>query len=190
LSESPDSGTSAIASLFNGSGGLLGGLAAPDGPGIEADATVGLHIALGNLVSEMTAERMRKERLALDVSYLSAPAVSSGVLPFATPQWGPASGWAWAVQRITVAGFGATTDFVIAFRGNNANSDSVPDNALFTFQEAVAGGTATWHPGRTGLVLRGEESLVFGGTLTGGGQLVVSCDVIQLSMSKLPYFLL
>ena len=187
MSESPDSGTSAIASLF---AGVMPGLAAPDGPGIEADATVGLHIALGNLVSEMTAERMRKERLALDVSYLSAPAVSSGVLPFATPQWGPASGWAWAVQRITVAGFGATTDFIIAYRGNNANSDSVPDNALFTFQEAVAGGTATWHPGRTGLVLRGEESLVFGGTLTGGGQLVVSCDVIQLSMAKLPYFLL
>jgi hypothetical protein len=183
-----DSGTSTIASLFAGS---IPGLAAPDGPGIEADATVGLHIALGNLVSEMTAERMRKERLALDVSYVSAPGMSFAALPGATADWGPKRGWAWAVQRVTISGFAATTDFVTAFRGNST-ADTIPANALFTFQEAVAGGVSTWHPGRTGLILRGRESLVFGGTFTGSitAPLVISCDVVQLHESKLPYFLL
>jgi hypothetical protein len=182
LSEA-DAGTSAIASLFAGSPS-----ASVNGPGIEADVGVGLHVALGNLVSEMEAERRRKERLALDVSYVTAPAVSGAALPFATADWGPKAGWVWAVQRITVAGFGATSDFVIAYRGNST-ADADPANALFTFQEAVAGGTSTWHPGRTGLILRGRESLVFGGTLT-SSTVVISCDVVQLADSKLPYFLL
>jgi hypothetical protein len=48
---------------------------------------------------------------------------------------------------------------------------------------------ATWHPGRTGLILKPEETLTFGGTFTGTG-LFISFDVIQLHVSKLPYFLL
>ena len=179
-----DAGTSSIASLFAGMPAAL----APDGPGIEADANVGLHIAVGNLVSEMRREAQRKAQLACDVSYVSAPAISLSSLPVATANWGPGKGWAWAVQRITVAGFGATTDFVIAYRGEST-TDAVAANALYTFQEAVAGGTSTWHPGRTGLVLRGDESLVFGGTLTGTTG-VVSVDVIQLADAKMPYFLL
>lgn len=179
-----DAGTSTIASLFAG----MPGAAALDGPGIEADASVGLHIAVGNLVSELQAEARRKAQLAADVAYISPGAISLASLPVAEADWGPAKGWVWAVQRITVAGFGATSDFVIAYRGTST-TDAVAANALFTFQEAVAGGTATWHPGRTGLVLRGDESLVFGGTITGSAG-VVSIDAIQLAISKLPYFLL
>lgn len=179
-----DAGTSTIASLFAG----MPGAAALDGPGLEADASVGLHIAVGNLVSELQAEARRKAQLAADVSYVSAPAISLSSLPVATANWGPGKGWAWAVQRITIAGFGATTDFVIAYRGNST-TDAIGANATFTFQEAVAGGTSTWHPGRTGLVLRGDESIVFGGTITGTA-CVASIDVIQLAESKLPYFLL
>ncbi len=184
MSETADSGTSTIASLFAGMPAAL----APDGPGIEADATAGLHIALGNLVSEMRREAARKAQLCADVSYVSAPTINAGTLPVATANWGPGKGWCWAVQRITVAGFGATTDFVIAYRGTST-TDAVAANALFTFQEAVAGGTSTWHPGRTGLVLRGDESLVFGGTVTGSA-CVISVDVIQLADGKMPYFLL
>ena len=188
LSEA-DAGTSAIATLF-ANGGPAATLA-PDGPGIEADIGVGLHVALGNLVNEMTAERQRKERLALDVSYITAPGTSFSALPGATADWGPKRGWAWAVQRITVSGFAATTDFVTAFRGTST-SDTVPAHALFTFQEAVAGGVSTWTPGRTGLILRGRESLVFGGTFTGSvaAPLVISVDAVQLAEAKLPYFLL
>lgn len=180
-----DAGTSQIASLF---AGLPAATLDTSGPGIEADAAIGLHVAVGNLVSELRAEAQRKARLAADVSYASAPAITVTSLPAAPSGWGPGKGWCWAVQRITVAGFGATTDFVIAYRGTST-TDAVAANALFTFQEAVAGGTSTWHPGRTGLVLRGDESLVFGGTLTGSA-CVISVDVIQLADAKMPYFLL
>jgi hypothetical protein len=184
-----DAGTSAIATLF-ANGGPAATLA-PDGPGIEADIGVGLHIALGNLVNEMTAERQRKERLALDVTYVSAPGVSYAALPGATADWGPKRGWAWAIQRITVSGLAATTDFATVFRGNSTAA-AVPENALFTFQIATLGAVAPWTPGRTGLILRARESLVFGGTFTGSATapLVISVDAVQLAEAKLPYFLL
>src|SRR5690348_17029080 len=184
MSEDADAGTSMIASLF-GSQPAAG--LDRTGPGIEADAALGLHVAVGNLVDELRAEAARRRRLTLEVAYVSAPVVSSAASPYAQSDWGPGKGWAWAVQRFTVAGFGATTDFVTAYRANST-SGTVPANALFTFQEAVAGGTATWHPGRTGLILRGDESLAFGGTIT--ATITVSVDVNQLADSKLPYFLL
>jgi len=154
----------------------------------ELDFHADLSAAIGGLTAEMRAERERKLQLALDVSYISAPAMQFSALPGQPDAWGPKTGYAWAVQRVTVAGLGATSDFAIAYRGKSTN-DAQPQNALFTFQEAVAGGTATWHPGRTGLILKGNEGLVFGGTFT-GSKLVVSIDVIQLAISKLAYFLL
>jgi hypothetical protein len=48
---------------------------------------------------------------------------------------------------------------------------------------------ATWHPGRTGLILSDQRGLTLGGTFT-GTQGVLSVAVIQLAISKLPYFLL
>lgn len=159
------------------------------GPGFELNIAAGLTAAIGNLVTELEADRRRKEQLALDVSYVSTPGEALTALPGAMPNaWGPNARYVWAVQRLTIAGFGATSDFVTVYRGNSPN-DAVAGNALFTFQEAVAGGVATWHPGRTGLILAPEESLVFGGTFT-GTQLVISADVIQLATPKLPIFLL
>lgn len=93
------------------------------------------------------------------------------------------------MQRITLSGFGATTDYVNLYRGTST-AQAVGNNALFTFQEAVAGGVSTWHPGRTGLVLKAEESLVFGGSVSGGGTFFANIDVIQLTDAQLPYFLL
>lgn len=182
-----DAGSAAIAQLFRATP-MQAAAMAPDGPGIEASANAGLHLAVGNLVSELRAEAQRKARLAADVSYIKTPGQSFASLPGTTSNWGPGIGYCWAVQRITVAGFGATTDFVIAYRGNS-NTDAIPMNALFTFQETVAGGTSTWHPGRTGLVLTGDESLVFGGTFTGTA-CVISIDAIQLTNEKMAYFLL
>jgi len=155
--------------------------------GIELEASLALSV--GDLIAEMRADRRRKEQLAADVAFIEAPPYSFTAVPAAQSGWGPNKGYNWAVQRITVSGFGATTDYVTAYRGT-VTAQAVGNNALYTFQEAVAGGVATWHPGRTGLVLKGDESLVFGGSVSGGGTFFASIDVVQLTDAQLPYFLL
>jgi hypothetical protein len=155
----------------------------------EATLSVDLSAAITGLAGEMRAERERKRQLAADVWFVHAPAIQIPALPAAGQAWGPNTGYCWAVQRITIAGFGATTDFITAYRGLSP-TDVQPQNALFTFQETVAGGVATWHPGRTGLILMPDEGLAFGGTFTGTSPAVVNVDVIQLTVAKLPYLLL
>jgi len=157
-------------------------------PGAEVDLSVSLSAAIGGLTAEMQAERMRKLHLAQDVAYIEAPVISGAAVPLIQPGWGPNTSYVWAVQRMTVAGLGATTDYLTAYRGQSAVGAQV-QNALFTFAIPATGQVATWHPGRTGLILQAEESLVFNGTFT-GSQLAVSVDVIQLHVDKLPYFLL
>jgi hypothetical protein len=161
-------------------------------PGLEIDASAQLALSINGLAAQMAADRRWRADLAADVSFVQAPPFTVASLPaVAGSQWGPNTGFNWAVQRISVSGFGATTDYVNAYRGTTA-AQAVGNNALYTFQEAVAGAVSTWHPGRTGLVLRGDESLCFAGTFTGSASapLYFCIDVIQLTDAQLPYFLL
>jgi hypothetical protein len=157
-------------------------------PMLETDFNLRVCASLDGLTSEMRADRMRKQQLAAEVAYIDAPAISFGALPYAPAGWGPNSGYNWAIQRVTMSGFGATTDYITVYRGNSTGF-AVGAYALYTFQEAVSGGVATWHPGRTGLVLKGDESIVFGGTFT-GTTAYANIDVVQLTDAQLPYFLL
>lgn len=159
-------------------------------PGLEINFAAAVSASIDELTAELRADRRRKQDLAADIAFVEAPPITFTALPaIATGNWGPNTGYSWAVQRITLSGFGATTDYVTAYRGTTTAA-TVGNNALFTFQEAVAGGTSTWHPGRTGLVLKAEESLVFGGSVSGGGTFFANIDVIQLTDAQLPYFLL
>jgi hypothetical protein len=158
-------------------------------PSLEIDFSAQVAAAINGLTAELYADRRRKEDLAADVAFIEAPPYTFTAVPAAQGGWGPNTGFSWAVQRITISGFGATTDYVTAYRGT-VTAQTVGNNALYTFQEAVAGGVATWHPGRTGLILKAEESLVFGGSISGGGTFFVNVDVIQVTDAQLPYFLL
>jgi hypothetical protein len=160
-------------------------------PGLEINFAANVSASIDGLTAELRADRRRKQELAADIAYIETPAITfaATAVPYAAGSgWGPNTGYSWAVQRITVSGFGATTDFLTAYRGNST-AHAVGQNSLYTFQEAVAGGVSTWHPGRTGLILKGEESLVFNGTVT-TGPFFVGIDVIQLTDAQLPYFLL
>jgi len=162
----------------------------PDETGAGISATAQLSVAIGDLTTELATERRRKLQLTQDVAYIEAPPITGTSVPLSQAGWGPNTGYAWAVQRITVAGLGATTDLLTAYRGNAVlPNGQPPQNALYSFTIAAAGAVATWHPGRTGLILQAEESMIFTGTFT-GTQLAISLDVIQLHGSKLPYFLL
>jgi hypothetical protein len=99
---------------------------------------------------------------------------------------GPSTGYAWAIQRITIAGLGATTDVVTMYRGMSP-ADVVAQNALWSFTIPVAGAVSTWHPGGKGLILISDEDLVFAGTLTAPA--IVNMEAIQMSLAVLPDFL-
>lgn len=160
-------------------------------PGLEINFAANVSASIDGLTAELRADRRRKQDLAADVAYIETDAITfttSTTLPYMKSGWGPNTGYAWAVQRMTVSGLGATSDFLTVYRGSST-AHAQGQNALFTFQEAVAGGVAAWHPGRTGLVLKAEESLVFNGTIT-TGPFFVNVDVIQLTDAQLPYFLL
>ena len=157
--------------------------------GLSADFAVSLTASINGLAAEMRSARRARENLAADVSYVETPPIAFAALPYAAAGWGPNTGFSWAVQRVTVSGFGALSDFVNMFRGTNV-AQAVGNNGLFTFQTAVVGGMAEWKPGRTGCILKAEESLVFGGTITGGATFFVNVDVIQVTDAHLPYFLL
>jgi hypothetical protein len=156
--------------------------------GLTLDISADLIAAInGNTAAVRDAER-RRLQLAGEVAYIETPSFSFGALPFVAPGWGPNSGFNWAIQSMVLSGFGATTDFVNVYRGNSAAA-AVGNNARFTFQQAVAGGAAPWNPGRTGFILKGDESIVFSGTFT-GTTMFASIDVIQVTDAQLPYFLL
>jgi len=161
-------------------------------PGLSVDLVAGLSAAIGENTRALRDAARQRQRLFEDVAYIDDVAFATGAFPYAPPgdQFGPNVGYWWAVQRITMAGFGATTDFINLYR-SSAGAITVPNKALFTFQEAVAGGVATWHPGRTGLLLNGKSaaSLAVNGTFT-GAVLTVNCDVIQVTDAQLAAFLL
>lgn len=260
------------------------------GAGAGVAAAGGLEAAVGSLVTEMQVQRQRQQRRALEVAWMSAPAVgfTGAQVPLAVPGWGPNTGYAWAVQRIAAGGLGSGAVTTVTGAGTiaaGAGAASLPAGAAvtgFTVTYSVAttaastitvsniaggsltydvpsgfsgqypvsypspvpasGGAVTvtvagagaavtgtilvygqsgssadtlivykgasaaeaqgqnflwqftaaapaWNPGRTGLVLMPEQSLVFGGTLTAASGYVVSADVIQVEVACLADFL-
>jgi hypothetical protein len=157
-------------------------------PGLEIDFSAQVAASINGLTEELRADRRRKEDLAADVAFLETPPFSFAALPYAAAGWGPNRGFNWAVQSMVVSGLGATGDFINVYRGTTT-AHAVGNNARFTFQTLVVGGVSAWHPGRTGFVLKGDESIVFAGSFT-TGPVFVNVDVIQLTDAQLPYFLL
>jgi hypothetical protein len=160
--------------------------------GLDVNVTASLSASLGRLADEMAADRARRARLADSIWFVQAPAISflGSAAPYAPPQWGPNTGYAWAVQRITVTPLGSS-DLMTVYRGHSS-ADANGQNALNEWGGGTTPALATqpWHPGRTGLILMGDESLVFGGSLTSATTYFVNIDVIQLELTKLAYFLM
>lgn len=159
-------------------------------PRLETDFSVRVCASLDGLTSEMRADRQRKAMLAAEIAYLPAQAAQFSSLPYEMRQagYGPKPGYNWAVQAIAVEGLG-TSDYLNLYKGQTAAAD-VAGYGRWTFTVSVAGAIAAWHPGRTGLVLRGasRDSIVFNGSIA--GTVTVNSDVIQLTDEQMPYFLL
>lgn len=159
---------------------------------LSLEAAVELSAAIASNTAALERAERRKLQMAAAVSYVDEMAFSftAANLPQALEaDKRTKTGYWWAVQRISVAGLGATTDFINLWRANAPGEAGLPQKALHTFQIAVAGGIADWHPGRTGLLLRPRQGLGITGTFTGTLG-VVAFDFIQVTDEQLPYFLL
>jgi hypothetical protein len=159
------------------------------GPGLHLDASADLVLALGSLTAELRKEDLRRRRLAASMYPVVAPPVSLVGLPaLRSADGGPNTGYFWAVQRITVGPFGAGTDLITVYRGASVN-DVQPQNALNSFFTAQAGAFVPWHVGGKGLILRGDESLIFAGTITGASP-IANIDAHQGTLAVLTDYIL
>lgn len=156
-----------------------------DGTGPLLDVWAKIGVRLEGLTAELRAGREQEARAwqeirfipidPLQVAFAALPAVLTTTVK---------GGFTWAVQRISIAGIGASPDTVSLYRGA-APSAVVPQNFLNSLSAAVP----AWHPGRTGLLLKPNQSLVIAGGTT-GNTYTVNVDVIQVTDDQLPRFLL
>lgn len=167
-------------------------------PGAGFDVQAGLQLVLGRIADYMEWSRAREMHLYQQIfTRPLAPktvTVSGSAFTITSTEHdlGPPDGFAWAVQRLTVAGLVSTgspavADVAAFYRG--VPSAKTVDNSLLL--NTVNANAPAWHPGRTGLVLQPGESLVAAGVGTvNATQVTLSGEVIQMEQWLLPHFLL
>ena len=156
----------------------------------EPGFTVELSLSLKAVAGALERDREWREALAAAICPIEVPAIGS-FLPAAAPYlqgtWGPNDGWAWAIQRLTVASL-STGDSMLVYRGASTADANGTQNLLQGFQGS-AGAVQAWTPGRSGCILAANQNLIVSGTLT-GGPYMLNADVIQIETWAVPYFLL
>lgn len=125
------------------------------------------------------------------ISFLGSAASATAGKAFAPDSWGPAMGWSWYVQMVTVGPL-ASGDTLAVYRGKTSF-----DNEAQRLKNQWLGTNGTWQvwtPGRTGFVLRGgKDGVVFdpgSGSLTSATRYFVNIDVIQVADRYLAQFLM
>jgi len=172
------------------------------GPGAHLDASVGLDIRIGRLVSLMEQDRHRRAALSQMINVIDMPAidfqVTAGVIAFkpyraAASDNSPQEGLMWFVQRVSVAGL--TVADVVNLHRTVSGAVTAKMTALHTFlcpAGVGAGlGVADWEPGTNGLVLRPDDqlTLVSAGTVT-ATELILTGQAIQVDLRVLADFLM
>jgi hypothetical protein len=155
----------------------------PAGPLLDVWAKVG--VRLEGLTAELAAQRIEQARAYEDISFRPIQPLQflGSAAPAVLPVFVPL-GWNWAVQAIVCNGLSGA-DSMIVFRGA-APSSAVPQNQLGILTPAAP----MLHRGGKGTLLKAQQSLVFGGTLTGGTTYTVNIDVIEVADARLPRFLM
>jgi hypothetical protein len=168
---------------FGSPGEFPGAPEDPAAPFLDVWAKIG--VRLEGLTAELRAQRIREAAEYEDISYrpLQPLQFLGSAAPAVLPVFCPL-GWRWAVQAVVCNGL-AGTDSMTVYRGA-APSSAQPQNQLGILTPAAP----MLHRGRTGLLLDAQQSLVFGGTLTGGSLYTINVDVISVSDRALCRFLI
>jgi hypothetical protein len=158
----------------------------------ELELSARLCAATERVADLMQSRQDQTDLLARSVNWVPAPSIPLNALPVVQSNAGPEAApaplaFCWAVQRVTVGPIGATSDAVTLYKGRS-KADVLSVNALHTFTGA-AGTYADWEPGRTGCILKPNESIIAAGTITGANP-VLSWDVLIIDQDALPLFLL
>jgi hypothetical protein len=172
------------------------------GPGLHVDASVGLDLRIGRLVSLMEAERQRRALLSQLINVVDMPAidfaVTGGVIAFkgyraAASDNSPQEGLMWFVQRVSVAGLTVGDVVNLHTTVSGAVTAKMTARHTFTCPPGVGAGlgVADWEPGTNGLVLRPDDqlTLVSAGTVT-ATELILSGQAIQVDLRVLADFLM
>lgn len=175
---------------------------AAGGPGLHLDASVGLDLRIGRLVSLMEQERQRRALLSQMINVIDMPAidfqVTAGVIAFksyraAASDNSPQEGLLWFVQRVVVAGLTVADVVNLHLTVSGAVTAKMTARHTFTCPPGVAAGlgVADWEPGTNGLVLRPDDqlTLVSAGTVT-ATELILSGQAIQVDLRVLSDFLM
>jgi hypothetical protein len=165
---------------------------------LDLEAAATLFAGLGEVHARLTERQQFIADLegAIDspetraISFLGSSAAGGIGGALAPHQWGPAMGFTWFVQLVTVGPLNSG-DTLALYRGR-----SIFDNEPQRLKQQWIGTNGTWQawaPGRTALKLAGgKDGVVFdpgSGSLTGGTRYFVNIDVIQVADRALAMFL-
>jgi hypothetical protein len=146
---------------------------------------VTLSASLDRVAAELAAQRAADQREGAEIYATEVAGI---------PQWnttlypnvfdpggrilGPADGYAWAVHCVTAATFTAGT--INLYKGQQADQ-----NLRFTFLQPGA-----FYPPRTNFILKPGDRLTFAAATALAGNVTIALEVTQMTLRKLPKFLL
>lgn len=172
------------------------------GPGLHVDASVGLDVRLGRLVSLLEQEQRRRAQLSQLLNVIDLPPLDFQVVGAkpklkayraAATDLSPQEGLVWFVQRVTLAGLNAGDIVNLHKTVSSANFANMTAVHTFLAPAGVAAGLgmADWEPGTNGLIMRSDDSLFLdsGGTLT-ASEIILTGQAIQVHLSLLTEFLM
>lgn len=173
------------------------------GGGVHLEASAGLDLRLGRLVSLLEQDRMRRSALSQLINLVDIPAIDYRVVggqivlkayraaaTDATPQ----EGLMWFVQRVSLAGLTVADVVNLHVTVSGAVTANMTARHTFSCPAGVAAGlgVADWEPGTNGLVLRADDqmTLVSAGTVSATAELILSGQAIQVDLRVLTDFLM
>lgn len=166
---------------------------------LDAELAAQLNLSINGLTQALGERQRSLADLAEGISnpetrsiaFLGSAAPGGAGGGHAPSPWGPALGWSWYVQLVTVGPL-ASGDTLAIYRGRS-QYDNEPQRLKNQFL-GTAGTWQVWHPGRTGFVLRGGRDGVVldpgSGSLTSATRYFVNIDVIQVADRYLAQFLM
>lgn len=158
---------------------------------LEVDAMAELTVQFRALATHAAARAQSDRRAAEAIRVVpiqpqgAAPVSGAFTISSASNVLGPNTGYAWAVQSLSVAGLGSA-DTASLYIGPATATAVAPNN----FKQAFTAAAPAWQPGRTGLILNQGDTLVLAGTGLTSPLVTLTGQVIVMESWLLPLFLL